>query len=90
MDAGKSKVAVAWTGGKPDSFWTALEDTNAHLSSALQTRSNDPKAATSFIQRQAGLSGNNKPHKKGDNLDHFIELTKSDFEDFGMDAIAHG
>ena len=63
-------------------------DANAHLSSALQTRSNDPKAAASFIQRQAGLSGNDKSCKKGDDLDCFIKRIESEFEDFGMDAVA--
>ena len=86
---GKSRQAAAWVGGKPNSLWTALEDGNACLSSSLQTRSNDPKAATTFIQRQAGLSGNNKPHKKGDDLDYFIKKIKAEFEDFGMDTIAH-
>ena len=80
--------AVAWVGGKPNNLWTALEDRNAHLSSTLQTRSNDPKAAASFIQRQAGLSGNDKACKKGGDLDHFIKKIKGEFEDFGMDTIA--
>ena len=87
--AGTSKHAVAWTGGKPDAFWNALEESNAKLSRPLQTRSNDPEAATSYIQRQAGLTGNNKPHSRGGNLDHFIKQIKGEFEDFGMDTIAH-
>ena len=85
------KHAVAWTGGAPNATWTSLEDPSATSNNPRQTRSKDPKAASSYAARQAGLFPGEESQKfaHGDDLDYFCRSLQDALKDMGMDTVGY-
>jgi len=88
---GASTNAVAWTGGASNATWTSLEDPNATSDNPCQTRPNNPKAASSYAARQAGLFPGEESQKfaHGDDLDSFCRSLQDALKDMGMDTVGY-
>ena len=88
--SGSSAYTIPWTGGKPNNDWSSLEDSSATNNNPRRSRSDNPKSASSYESRQAGLyTEEAQKFKSNGDLDYFIKKLRTSFIDMGMDTIAY-
>jgi hypothetical protein len=85
----RGTYAVPWTGGKPNKFWTGLENANT-VPKPNQMRAMDHKSAYSYNLREAGLySTDEEKFKKGGKITSFVRDLHAFYLTHGMDAILY-
>lgn len=81
----------AWTGGKPNSAWTALAKVNPKMGNPNQLRSYNIRGRSAFNARRSGLYTDEptRRFKPGGDLDYFCHCIRTGFFDNGMDTICY-
>ena len=89
--SGSRAYATAWTGGKPNIFWTGLENPSAALGNPTQTRSTEFKATRAYKEREEGLFPGHEELKfdHGDDLNYFCSKLRKTLIDMGMDTVTY-
>ena len=80
-----------WTGGKPNCWWTGLEDSATDTNNPNFLRGSGPKCTSAYNARREGLYKDDPTLKftKSGNLDDFCKQIKIAFNNNGLNTIAH-